>query len=68
MTAIPAGGAPLETYTQADVTGLARVQEVIRSMRDFVDGLELPAEDKARLRELVPGSYTGLAEQLARAI
>ncbi|MET0329516.1 MAG: adenylosuccinate lyase, partial [Luteimonas sp.] len=38
------------------------------SMRSFVDGLDLPAEDKARLRDLVPGGYTGLAEQLAREI
>ncbi|MFL6586928.1 MAG: adenylosuccinate lyase [Luteimonas sp.] len=38
------------------------------SMRQFVDGLDLPAEDKARLRDLPPGGYTGLAEQLARGI
>ncbi len=38
------------------------------SMRSFVDGLDLPADDKARLRDLVPGGYTGLAEQLARKI
>ena len=38
------------------------------SMRGFVDGLDLPAADKARLRELVPGGYTGLADRLARAV
>lgn len=38
------------------------------SMRAFVESLELPAEDKQRLRELTPGGYTGLAERLARAI
>ncbi|MEN4902849.1 adenylosuccinate lyase [Luteimonas sp. TWI1416] len=38
------------------------------SMRAFVDGLDLPEADKARLRALTPGAYTGLAEQLARAI
>ena len=37
-------------------------------MRGFVDGLDLPAADKARLRELVPGGYTGLADRLARAV
>lgn len=38
------------------------------SMRAFIDGLELPAEDKARLRALTPAGYTGLAERLAREI
>ncbi len=38
------------------------------SMQAFVDGLDLPDADKARLRDLVPGRYTGLAERLAREI
>ncbi|MDE2406474.1 MAG: adenylosuccinate lyase [Xanthomonadaceae bacterium] len=38
------------------------------SMRAFVESLELPAADKARLLEMTPGSYTGLAERLAREI
>jgi adenylosuccinate lyase len=38
------------------------------SMRGFVESLELPAEDKQRLRELTPGRYTGLAAELAKAI
>ncbi len=38
------------------------------SMRAFVEGLELPAEDKQRLLAMTPGSYTGLAETLAKAI
>ncbi|MCC4632925.1 adenylosuccinate lyase [Xanthomonas dyei] len=38
------------------------------SMQAFVESLELPDEDKQRLRTLTPGGYTGLAEQLARAI
>jgi adenylosuccinate lyase len=33
----------------------------------FVQGLDLPAEAKARLLALRPGTYTGLAEALARA-
>ena len=36
------------------------------SMRDFIATLDLPAADKQRLLEMTPGSYTGLAEQLAR--
>ena len=38
------------------------------SMRAFVESLELPAAAKARLLEMTPGSYTGLAERLAREI
>ena len=36
------------------------------SMRAFVESLDLPAADKARLLAMAPGSYTGLAERLAR--
>jgi adenylosuccinate lyase len=38
------------------------------AMRGFIDSLALPEDAKARLRALDPGSYTGLAEQLARKI
>lgn len=38
------------------------------SMQAFVESLQLPEDDKQRLRALTPGGYTGLAEQLARAI
>ncbi|WP_019304038.1 adenylosuccinate lyase [Xanthomonas oryzae] len=38
------------------------------SMQAFVESLQLPEDDKQRLRALAPGAYTGLAEQLARAI
>ena len=38
------------------------------SMREFIATLELPAADKARLLAMTPGSYTGLAERLARGI
>ncbi|WP_409460233.1 adenylosuccinate lyase [Stenotrophomonas maltophilia] len=38
------------------------------SMRAFVQGLELPADAKQRLLEMTPGSYTGLAEALAKKI
>ena len=36
------------------------------SMRAFVESLDLPEADKQRLRDMTPGSYTGLAERLAR--
>ena len=34
----------------------------------FVDRLAIPEEAKARLRTMTPGSYTGLAAELARKI
>ena len=38
------------------------------SMRAFIESLDLPADAKQRLRDMTPGSYTGLAERLARGI
>jgi len=39
-----------------------------QSMREFIGTLDLPADAKQRLLEMTPGSYTGLAEPLARGI
>ena len=38
------------------------------SMREFIGGLDLPVDAKQRLLDLTPGSYTGLADALARDI
>jgi adenylosuccinate lyase len=38
------------------------------SLREFVATLELPSADKARLLELTPSDYLGLAAELAREI
>jgi len=38
------------------------------SMREFITGLDLPADAKQRLLDMTPGSYTGLAESLARGV
>ena len=38
------------------------------SMREFITGLDLPADAKQRLLALTPGGYIGLAEDLAREI
>ena len=38
------------------------------SMREFIQGLDLPQEDKQRLLAMTPGSYTGLAERMARDV
>ncbi|HEX7113311.1 MAG TPA: adenylosuccinate lyase [Mizugakiibacter sp.] len=48
---------------------LTRGQGITReAMRGFIEGLELPADAKARLLALTPAGYTGLAADLARDI
>ncbi|MGB8635466.1 MAG: adenylosuccinate lyase [Rhodanobacteraceae bacterium] len=38
------------------------------SLREFVTQLDLPEDDRQRLLQLTPASYTGLAEKLAREV
>ena len=38
------------------------------ALREFIDGLPLPAAERQRLLALDPSSYTGLAAELARRI
>jgi adenylosuccinate lyase len=38
------------------------------AIREFIVGLEIPENDKKRLLEMTPGSYTGLAKSLAEKI
>ncbi len=46
---------------------LTRGQRITpEALGEFIDRLEIPDEAKARLRELSPGRYTGLAPGLAR--
>lgn len=48
---------------------LTRGQTINKQIiHDFIDGLELPADDKARLKALTPANYTGYAEHLANSI
>ncbi len=37
-------------------------------MRQFIDGLDIPADDKQRLLAMTPASYTGIADRLVDAI
>ena len=37
-------------------------------MKEFVEGLELPQADKARLLEMTPATYVGMAERLAMLV
>jgi adenylosuccinate lyase len=39
-----------------------------QALREFIDGLDLPAEPKARLLAMTPRSYVGLAARLAAAV
>ena len=56
-----------ESYEQ--LKALTRGQGITReALREFVQGLDLPAAAKARLLALTPADYTGLAATLARAI
>jgi adenylosuccinate lyase len=56
-----------EPYEQ--LKALTRGQGITReSMRQFIDGLALPADAKKRLMELTPGTYFGLADDLAKDI
>jgi adenylosuccinate lyase len=56
-----------EPYEQ--LKALTRGQGITReSMRQFIDGLALPADAKKRLIDLTPGTYIGLADDLAKGI
>ena len=39
-----------------------------QTVRAWAKAMDLPADAKQRLRDMTPGSYTGLAERLARGI
>ncbi|MFO7938060.1 MAG: adenylosuccinate lyase [Kiritimatiellia bacterium] len=39
-----------------------------QTMRKFVDSLDIPEEDRSRLRDLTPETYIGIAPQLAEKI
>ncbi len=46
---------------------LTRGKAITReAIAGFIDTLELPADERARLKALTPGNYTGLAQALAR--
>ncbi len=48
---------------------LTRGKTITReSIQAFIDTLEIPAEEKARLLAMTPGSYIGLAAQLAQRV
>lgn len=44
----------------------AQIEEA--AMHEFIQGLDLPEDDKARLLAMTPSSYTGLASQLLKHI
>jgi adenylosuccinate lyase len=56
-----------EPYEQLKT--LTRGKAITReTMAQFIDGLALPDAERARLKALTPGGYTGLAADLARRV
>jgi adenylosuccinate lyase len=56
-----------EPYEQ--LKALTRGKAITReTMAQFIDGLALPDAERARLKALTPGAYTGLATDLARRV
>jgi adenylosuccinate lyase len=56
-----------EPYEQ--LKALTRGQAVTRErLAAFIDGLALPADERARLKAMTPGGYTGLAADLAKRV
>jgi adenylosuccinate lyase len=48
---------------------LTRGREIDReTLRDFITKLDIPPQERKRLLQLEPASYTGLAERLARDV
>jgi len=48
---------------------LTRGKAITReSIQAFIEGLDLPKAEKARLLKLTPGDYTGIAQELARRV
>lgn len=48
---------------------LTRGRKVTKeSIRDFIEGLEIPKEAKTNLLKLTPHNYVGAAVELARAV
>ena len=58
---VPDGYERLKEFTRGRTIDAATLAE-------FIEGLPLPAAEKARLRSLRPEGYTGLAAELARQV
>ncbi|MCH7625434.1 MAG: adenylosuccinate lyase [Chloroflexi bacterium] len=66
QTVLRKNGIPDAYETMKDLT---RGQGITREgLRKFLEGLDLPEDDKNRLLELTPATYTGIAERLVRHI
>ena len=66
QTVMRKAGLPNPYERLKELTRGARITP--EGLKEFVAGLELPDEDKARLAGLTPGAYIGVAEQLAREV
>ena len=66
QTVLRKNGIPDAYETMKDLT---RGQGITREgLRKFLGGIDLPEDDKNRLLELTPATYTGIAERLVRHI
>jgi adenylosuccinate lyase len=66
QTALRAAGVPGGYERLKDLTRGRDIDAA--ALAEFIGGLPLPADDKARLRALQPADYVGLAATLARGI
>ena len=65
--------APIDSSFYADPQGLTALKQDAKTqspeaLRTFIRGLAIPADAKARLLALTPGTYTGKAAEFARKI
>ena len=62
---LPKGNERLAKKANEKLKELTRGQQIdSETIRAFVEGLELSEQDKQRLLEMSPASYTGMAEKL----
>jgi len=55
-------------YEQLKALTRGRTGMTRESLHGFIDGLDVPAEAKARLKSLTPATYVGLAADLAKRV
>ena len=55
-------------YEQLKALTRGRTGMTRESLHEFIDGLALPDDAKARLKALTPATYTGKAEELAKRV
>jgi adenylosuccinate lyase len=57
-----------DAYEQLKALTRGKASISRESLHEFIRGLAIPPAEKERLLALTPGTYTGLAEQLAKRV